>query len=53
MTARPSRIKAEINIPLERPRGYELKATETFLGLKKQALTLIREEAIKATQYQE
>ena len=50
MTARPGRIKAEINIPLDRPRSYELKATETFLRLKNQALTLIREEAIKATQ---
>jgi NitT/TauT family transport system ATP-binding protein len=53
MTARPGRIKAEIEIPLERPRSYELKATETFLTLKRQALTLIREEAIKATQYTE
>jgi NitT/TauT family transport system ATP-binding protein len=50
MTARPGRIKAEIEIPLERPRSYELKATETFLALKKRALTLIREEALKATQ---
>ena len=49
MTARPGRIKAEIDIPLERPRSYELKSTEAFLNLKKQALTLIREEAIKAT----
>jgi ABC-type nitrate/sulfonate/bicarbonate transport system ATPase subunit len=53
MTARPGRIKAEIGIPLERPRSYELKASETFLTLKRQALTLIREEAIKATQHQE
>lgn len=53
MTARPGRIKAEIAIPLERPRSYELKAAETFLRLKRQALTLIREEAIKATQYKE
>ena len=53
MTARPGRIKAEIDIPLERPRSYELKSTETFLALKRQALTLIREEAIKATQYKE
>ncbi len=52
MTARPGRIKAEIEIPLERPRSYELKATETFLTFKKQALALIREEAIKATQHQ-
>jgi ABC-type nitrate/sulfonate/bicarbonate transport system ATPase subunit len=50
MTARPGRIKAEIEIPLERPRSYEIKATETFLALKKRALTLIREEALKATQ---
>ena len=49
MTARPGRIKAEIDIPLERPRSYELKSTEAFLDLKKQALALIREEAIKAT----
>ena len=41
--------QAEIPIPLERPRSYEVKATEPFLNLKKQALTLIREEAIKAT----
>ncbi len=51
MTARPGKIKAEIEIPLGRPRSYEMKATEAFLNLKKQALTLIREEAIKATQY--
>jgi NitT/TauT family transport system ATP-binding protein len=50
MTARPGKIKSEINIPLERPRNYEMKATESFLNLKKEALTLIREEAIKATQ---
>jgi len=51
MTARPGKIKAEIDISLERPRSYEIKATESFLNLKKQALALIREEAIKATQY--
>jgi len=53
MTARPGRTKAEIEIPLDRPRSYELKATETFLELKREALSLIREEAIKATQYKE
>jgi len=51
MTARPGKVKAEIHIPLERPRNYEMKATESFLNLKKQALALIREEAIKATQH--
>jgi NitT/TauT family transport system ATP-binding protein len=53
MTARPGRIKAEIDIPLERPRSYELKSTEAFLSLKRQALTLIREEAIKTAQRKE
>jgi len=53
MTARPGKIKAEIDIPLGRPRSYEVKATESFLNLKKRALALIREEAIKATQYKE
>jgi NitT/TauT family transport system ATP-binding protein len=51
MTARPGKIKAEIVIPLERPRNYELKATEAFLNLKKRALALIREEAIKSTRF--
>jgi ABC-type nitrate/sulfonate/bicarbonate transport system ATPase subunit len=51
MTARPGKIKAEIEILLGRPRSYEMKATEAFFNLKKQALALIREEAIKATQY--
>jgi ABC-type nitrate/sulfonate/bicarbonate transport system ATPase subunit len=50
MTARPGRIKAEIPVPLPRPRNYDLKASETFLALKQQALTLIREEAIRAAQ---
>ncbi len=52
MTARPGRIKAEIPVPLPRPRSYDLKASETFLALKQQALALIREEAIRATQGQ-
>jgi len=51
MTARPGKVKAEIEISLDRPRSYELKANEAFLSLKKQALRLVREEAIKATQY--
>ncbi len=53
MTARPGRIKAEIDVGLERPRSYEIKTSETFLRLKQRALSLIREEAIKATQHQD
>jgi NitT/TauT family transport system ATP-binding protein len=53
MTARPGRIKAEIDVPLARPRRYEMKSSETFLRLKQHALDLIREEAIKATLYKD
>jgi ABC-type nitrate/sulfonate/bicarbonate transport system ATPase subunit len=53
MTARPGKIKAVIDIPLERPRTYEMKAMDTFVRLKQQAFALIREEAIKAIQYTE
>jgi len=35
MTARPGKIKSQIDIPLERPRDCEIKATESFLNLKK------------------
>jgi NitT/TauT family transport system ATP-binding protein len=52
-SALPGRVKAEIEIPLDRPRSYELKSSDTFLALKKQALALIREEAIKATRLEE
>jgi NitT/TauT family transport system ATP-binding protein len=53
MTARPGKIKAVIDIPLERPRTYEMKAMDTFVRLKQQAFALIREEAIKAIQHTE
>jgi ABC-type nitrate/sulfonate/bicarbonate transport system ATPase subunit len=35
MTLRLRRITAEFDIPLERPRRYELKATETCLTVKR------------------
>ncbi len=35
MTARPGKIKAEIDIPLPRPRSYEIKSSEAFLNLAK------------------
>ncbi len=51
MTARPGRIKAEIDVALPRPRTYEMKSSDVFLRLKQRALALIREEAIRATQH--
>jgi NitT/TauT family transport system ATP-binding protein len=48
MTARPGRIKAEIEVPLVRPRGYEVKTEGVFLEIKRRLLSLIREESMKA-----
>jgi ABC-type nitrate/sulfonate/bicarbonate transport system ATPase subunit len=48
MTARPGRIKARIAVPLPRPRSYDIKVSDVFLGIKKEILGLIREESWKA-----
>ncbi len=48
MTARPGRIKAQINVPLPRPRRYDVKLTDVFVDIKRDVLELIREEAWKA-----
>ncbi len=48
MTARPGRIKASIPVPLPRPRSYDIKVSDVFLGIKKEILGLIREESWKA-----
>jgi NitT/TauT family transport system ATP-binding protein len=48
MTARPGRIKAEIPIPLPRPRTPEMTATPTFQALVRQLKALIREESLAA-----
>ena len=48
MTARPGRIKARIPVPLPRPRSYDVKMAEVFLGIKREILGLIREESWKA-----
>jgi NitT/TauT family transport system ATP-binding protein len=48
MTARPGTIKAEITIPLERPRHQSMMMSSEFLGLRRGLMSLIREESIKA-----
>ena len=48
MTARPGSIKAEIPIPLERPRQQSMMMSSEFLALRRGLMSLIREESIKA-----
>ncbi len=48
MTARPGRIKREIKVELPRPRTLDLMTTLEFVGLKRELLGLIREEAARA-----
>jgi NitT/TauT family transport system ATP-binding protein len=48
MTARPGTIKAEIAIPLERPRQQSMMMSSEFLALRRGLMSLIREESIKA-----
>ena len=48
MTARPGSIKAEIPIPLPRPRTPEMMASPTFHALVRQLKSLIRDESLAA-----
>ena len=48
MTARPGRIKAEIVIPLPRPREPSITMSSEFLALRRGLMSLIREESLKA-----
>ena len=48
MTARPGSIKAEIVVPLSRPRQPALTLSSEFLGLRRGLMSLIREESIRA-----
>jgi NitT/TauT family transport system ATP-binding protein len=48
MTARPGSIKAEIPIPLERPRQQSMMMSSEFLALRRGLMLLIREESLKA-----
>ena len=48
MTARPGRIKAEIRVPLARPRAADMTATPEFIALVQKLKLLIREESLAA-----
>ncbi|HWU85240.1 MAG TPA: ABC transporter ATP-binding protein [Rhodocyclaceae bacterium] len=48
MTARPGRIKAEIPVPLPRPRTPEMASSPEFLALYGKLKALIREESLAA-----
>lgn len=48
MTARPGRIKAEIKVPLPRPRTAAMTETPEFLALVQRLKGLIREESLAA-----
>jgi NitT/TauT family transport system ATP-binding protein len=48
MTARPGTIKAEVAIPLERPRHQSMMLSSEFLALRRGFMALIREESLKA-----
>lgn len=46
MTARPGRIKAEILVPLARPRTAEMTASAEFTGMVQRLKSLIRAESL-------
>jgi NitT/TauT family transport system ATP-binding protein len=48
MTARPGRIKAEITVPLPRPRTAEMTYGAEFIGIVQRLKALIREESLAA-----
>lgn len=48
MTARPGRIKAEITVPLPRPRTAEMTRSPEFIELVNHLKTLIRNESLAA-----
>jgi ABC-type nitrate/sulfonate/bicarbonate transport system ATPase subunit len=46
MSRRPGRVLADIEVPLKRPRDYEVLTTAEFGSIKRSVLELVREEAI-------
>jgi len=48
MTARPGRIKEEVDIDIARPRSVEVLTSEKFISIKRRIMALIHEEAVRA-----
>lgn len=48
MTARPGRIKMRIEVPLARPRLFQVRTSEPFIKIKRAVLELIHEESVAA-----
>ncbi|MBW1778333.1 MAG: ABC transporter ATP-binding protein [Deltaproteobacteria bacterium] len=53
MTNRPSRVKKEIHVDLERPRNWSIATSKRYLEIKAEALELLHEEALKASKTSE
>ena len=50
MSASPGSIIADLSVNIERPRGADIATSAPFIELKKQCLSLIRAESLKAFQ---
>lgn len=48
MSALPGRLKSQLNVPIPRPRSYEVMTDTEFIEIKRQVIEAIREETLKA-----
>jgi len=48
LTRRPGRLKALVDVGLQRPRKLDVMLSEEFIGLKRRCIDLIREETLEA-----
>jgi NitT/TauT family transport system ATP-binding protein len=44
MTSRPGKVKEILNIPLSRPRSFEIRNTEEFVKLRQIAWNILKDE---------
>lgn len=47
LTYKPTRVKAEIDVPLPRPRTFQMQTSAIYNEIKEEALDLLYEEALK------